>query len=100
MYPFPINIRSFAPFKEFGGWFAGDNRGYSTSMSATSRLAQSFSYGPTGKVTLKAGDVWKYGETTSGERYSEQYSENEKVRQLPQFYGTQMQIKVEEKRKI
>lgn len=46
MYPYPINIRSFAPFKEFGGWFKGDNRGYSTSLSATSRLAQSFTVDP------------------------------------------------------
>jgi RHS repeat-associated protein len=41
-YPYPIHIRSFAPFKEFGGYFAGDNRGFSTSQNATSRLAQSF----------------------------------------------------------
>jgi RHS repeat-associated protein len=41
-YPYPIHIRSFAPFKEFGGWFEGDNRGFSTSTYATSRLAQSF----------------------------------------------------------
>lgn len=47
MWPFPVHVRSFAPFKEFGGWFAGDNRGYSTSMSATSRLAQSFTVDPT-----------------------------------------------------
>jgi len=46
MWPFPINIRSFAPFKEFGGWFAGDNRGYSTSSTATSRVAQSFTVDP------------------------------------------------------
>jgi RHS repeat-associated protein len=52
MWPFPVNIRSFAPFKEFGGWFAGDNRGYSTSSTATSRLAQSFTVDPTkGSVT-------------------------------------------------
>jgi hypothetical protein len=46
MWPFPVNIRSFAPFKEFGGWFSGDNRGYSTSMAVTSRLAQSFTVDP------------------------------------------------------
>jgi RHS repeat-associated protein len=46
MWPYPINIRSFAPFKEFGGWFKGDNRGFSTSLSATSRLAQSFTVDP------------------------------------------------------
>jgi RHS repeat-associated protein len=31
MLPFPIQVRSFAPFKQFGGWFDGDNRGYTTS---------------------------------------------------------------------
>lgn len=43
-YPFPIHIRSFAPFKTFGGGFGGDgaNRGYTTSSTATARLAQSF----------------------------------------------------------
>ena len=41
-YPYPITIRAFAPFKEFGGYFAGDNRGFSTSQNVTSRLAQSF----------------------------------------------------------
>ncbi|UTA66872.1 RHS repeat domain-containing protein [Emticicia sp. 21SJ11W-3] len=41
-YPYPINIRAFAPFKEFGGRFAGDNRSFSTSQNVTSRLAQSF----------------------------------------------------------
>jgi RHS repeat-associated protein len=46
MWPYPINIRSFAPFKEFGGWFAGDNRGYSTASNVSSRLAQSFTVDP------------------------------------------------------
>ena len=46
MWPFPIHIRSFAPFKQFGGWFSGDNRGYSTSLTVTSRLAQSFTVDP------------------------------------------------------
>ncbi len=30
MVPYPITIRSFAPFKTFGGGFHGDDRGYST----------------------------------------------------------------------
>ncbi|MBB5649166.1 RHS repeat domain-containing protein, partial [Pedobacter cryoconitis] len=46
MWPFPVRIRSFAPFKTFGGGFAGDNRGYSTSLTATSRVAQSFTVDP------------------------------------------------------
>ena len=43
-YPFPIFIRSFAPFKTFGGGFHGDgeNRGFTTSSTATSRVAQTF----------------------------------------------------------
>ncbi|MEL5903071.1 DUF6443 domain-containing protein, partial [Elizabethkingia anophelis subsp. anophelis] len=41
-WPYPVTIRSFAPFKEFGGWFAGDNRGFTTSQNVTSRLVQSF----------------------------------------------------------
>jgi RHS repeat-associated protein len=46
MWPWSFNIRSFAPSKEFGGWFAGDNRGYSTASNASSRLAQSFTVDP------------------------------------------------------
>jgi hypothetical protein len=46
MWPFPVNIRAFAPFKQFGGYFDGDNRGYSTSMTATSRVAQNFTVDP------------------------------------------------------
>jgi hypothetical protein len=33
-----IHVRSFAPFSHFGGGFAGDSRGFSTSASATSRI--------------------------------------------------------------
>ena len=49
MWPYPINIRSFAPFKTFGGGFGGDGakRGFTTSPNATSRLAQSFIMNPT-----------------------------------------------------
>lgn len=39
-----LYIRSFAPFKEFGFGFAGDNRSFSTSLSASSRI--------TGKVII------------------------------------------------
>ncbi|WP_374949773.1 hypothetical protein [Mucilaginibacter sp.] len=46
MWPFPVNIRAFAPFKQFGGYFDGDNGGYSTSMTATSRVAQNFTVDP------------------------------------------------------
>jgi RHS repeat-associated protein len=52
MWPFPVHVRSFAPREQFGGYFSGDNRGYSTSSTATSRVAQSFTVDPTkGSVT-------------------------------------------------
>jgi hypothetical protein len=53
-WPFPVNIRSFAPYNWFGGYFMGDGdkRGYTTSSTATSRLAQSFTVDPNkGSVT-------------------------------------------------
>lgn len=46
MWPWSFNIRSFAPFRDFGGRFAGNNRGYSTASNASSRLAQSFTVDP------------------------------------------------------
>ncbi len=42
--PYPITIRSFAPFKTFGGGFHGDNRGYSTSGSASARVHQRINF--------------------------------------------------------
>lgn len=42
LWPYPIAISSFAPYKEFGGWFKGDDRGFSTSQNVTSRLSQTF----------------------------------------------------------
>lgn len=42
--PYPITIRSFAPFKTFGGGFHGDNRGYSTSASASARVHQRINF--------------------------------------------------------
>ncbi|MBO9584425.1 MAG: RHS repeat-associated core domain-containing protein [Flavobacterium sp.] len=49
MWPFPISIRSFAPFSSFGGGFHGDgaNRGFTTSASATSRVKQTVTVDPT-----------------------------------------------------
>ncbi|WP_312906515.1 hypothetical protein [Sphingobacterium multivorum] len=52
---------------------------------------------------LNKGDVWKYGETTSSDRYSQDYLDGigaGGVNIQPQFYGNQMQIKVAEKVKI
>lgn len=42
--PYPITIRSFAPFKTFGGGFHGDDRGYSTSASASARVHQRINF--------------------------------------------------------
>lgn len=42
--PYPITIRSFAPFKSFGGGFHGDNRGFSNTRS------YSDGRGPTARV--------------------------------------------------
>lgn len=57
----------------------------------------------TGKIHLNSGDVWKYGETTSTDRYSADYLKSigkGGVQMEPQFYGNQMQIKIAEKSKI
>ena len=49
-------------------------------------------------VYLKAGDVWKYGETTQGEkRYSDNSYENTNFNMKPIFYGTKTEILIQEK---
>ena len=48
-------------------------------------------------------DVWKYGETTSSSRYTDDYKANIGtlgVQEIKQFEGTQMQIKIAEKSMI
>jgi RHS repeat-associated protein len=60
-FPYPIHIRSFAPFPTFGGGFGGDgaNRGYSTtlgkaeigSQGVTSRVQQTFTVDPSAKTS-------------------------------------------------
>jgi hypothetical protein len=55
---------------------------------------------PTGTMYLNAGDVWKYGETTSLSRYQETYLRSigvGGVKEVKQFMGNQMQIKIQEK---
>jgi RHS repeat-associated protein len=65
-FPYPIHIRSFAPFKTFGGGFSGDNRGYSTTLSnrelngkggVTSRVQQTFTVDPA-KGTITDAKTW------------------------------------------
>lgn len=59
---------------------------------------------PTGTKYLNAGDVWKYGETIQGvDRYDQSYLNGigpAGVTMEPQFFGSQMQIKLVEKSKI
>ena len=42
--PYPITVRSFAPFKDFGFGYHGDNRGYSTSSNASARVHQRINF--------------------------------------------------------
>ncbi len=54
-----------------------------------------------GTMSLNAGDIWKYGETTNPSgRYSEKDLRAIGVRQINEFSGTQRQIKMMEKAKI
>lgn len=58
---------------------------------------------PTSTMHLNTGDVWKYGETTSTNRYTDDYKGSigtPGVQEVIQFTGTQMQIKIAEKSKI
>lgn len=50
-----------------------------------------------GTKYLNAGDVWKYGETTSSDRYSDKYLRTMGLNFVPQFPGNQMEIKIQEK---
>ena len=52
-----------------------------------------------GYVYLNTGDVWKYGETTSSNRYSQKYldSTGQGLDMQYLYFGNQMQIKIYEK---
>ncbi|MCD2426063.1 pre-peptidase C-terminal domain-containing protein [Niabella pedocola] len=53
---------------------------------------------PTGRVSLKKGDVWKFGETTNpSERYDPAYLKAENVNMVPIRGGNIIQIKAMEK---
>src|SRR6185437_1096924 len=62
-FPYPIHIRSFAPWQSFGFGFGGDNRGYSTALgkreggSVTSRVQQTFTVDPS-KGTHTDATTW------------------------------------------
>jgi hypothetical protein len=54
-----------------------------------------------GYTNLKAGDVWKFGETTNpNSRYPAGYLDKMNLRQVNEVFGSQMQIKISEKIKI
>ena len=58
---------------------------------------------PGGLTWLESGEVWKYGETTKGmSRYSDKYLTGigRGLLMIPEFFGTQIDIKVAEKAKI
>jgi hypothetical protein len=51
-----------------------------------------------GTTMLNVGDVWKYGETTQGfGRYPNSYLNSMGLQMVPQFFGNQMEIKIQEK---
>ena len=51
-----------------------------------------------GTTLLKVGEVWKYGETTKGfGRYPEKFYVSMGLTMIPQFYGNQIEIKIQEK---
>lgn len=50
-----------------------------------------------GTTFLNKGDVWKFGETTSGSRYSDSYLNGARLQQINLFPGNQIEIKIQEK---
>ena len=74
-FPIDIHIRSFAPYKLFGGvrllaWH-GDNRGFSNLLSASSRIGQVSSY----ETTTRSGLTKAYGNISSSTYGAFAYSE-------------------------
>jgi hypothetical protein len=54
-----------------------------------------------GSTNLKSGEIWKFGETTNPtSRYSPTFLRTNNLRQVNEFYGNRVQIKVVEKMKI
>ena len=50
-----------------------------------------------GTTFLSIGDVWKFGQTTSGSRYFDNYLGGAGLRQVNLFPGNQMEIRIQEK---
>ena len=49
-------------------------------------------------VYLKAGEVWKYGETTQGEKRYKKDSYEQNFKMDPVFYGSKTEILIHEKK--
>jgi len=72
LFPITVHVRSFAPFKSFGaGLWKGDNRGFSTSMDATSRIRQVTSY----ETETTAGTTTAHGGLSASKYGAFAYSE-------------------------
>lgn len=74
-YPITFHIRSFAPFDWFGPFylFKGDDRGYSTSSTVTSRISQVTSY----ETTTMASSTIPYGSNSKTKYGAEAHSDAE-----------------------
>ncbi len=85
-YPITFHIRSFAPFDWFGPFylFKGDNRGYSTSSTATSRISQVTSY----ETTTMASSTMAYG-STSRTKYGAKAHSDAEI-EYDQSYGNRI----------
>jgi len=85
-YPIYFHVRSFAPFNWFGpGYlFKGDNRGFSTSSTATSRISQVTSY----ETTTMASSTVPYGSKSRTKYGAKAYSDAEI--EYDQSYGTRI----------
>ena len=78
-------------------------QGVQYSLRATTAGAYTCYLCPTGGMNLKPGDIWKYGETTDSGRYTQSQLNTiagRPVRQVNEFAGNQVQIKIAEKVKI
>jgi RHS repeat-associated protein len=78
-------------------------RGYQYSLRAQSDGDYIDYHSATGKIALKAHNVWKYGESTQPDdpgRYPGRQLEDAGLYMLKEFYGTQREIKQMEKAKI
>lgn len=63
-------------------------------------VAKSSGYYPNvrgGTTFLNEGETWKYGETTSNFRYSKERLDSSGLQFIPQFVGSQIEIKMKEK---